>query len=61
MEPEQVSHELQGRFPEQPARCLCVESIDQVIYNPDAPMDRLAKCHADAGGIAFEALNDAAA
>ncbi len=41
--PEQVSHELQGRFTDQPARRLCVESIYQAIYDPDAPVTRPAK------------------
>ncbi len=41
--PEQVAHELQGRFTDQPARRLCVESIYQAIYDPDAPVTRPAK------------------
>lgn len=41
--PEQVAHELQGRSIDQPARRLCVESIYQAIYDPDAPVTRPAK------------------
>jgi len=41
--PEQVAHELHGRFGDQPARRLCTESIYQAIYDPDAPVTRPAK------------------
>ena len=41
--PEQVAHELAARFPDQPDRQLCTESIYQAIYDPDAPVTRPAK------------------
>lgn len=41
--PEQVSHELRERFPDQPARHLCTESIYQAIYDPHAPVARPAR------------------
>lgn len=41
--PEQVAHELRVRFPDQPERQLCTESIYQAIYDPDAPVSRPAK------------------
>lgn len=34
--PEQVAHELRGRFEDQPARQLSTETIYQAIYDPDA-------------------------
>jgi len=41
--PEQVAHELTVRFPGQPARHLCAESIYQAIYDPDTALTRPAK------------------
>jgi IS30 family transposase len=41
--PEQVAHELRVRFPDQPDRQLCTESIYQAIYDPDIPVSRPAK------------------
>jgi len=41
--PEQVAHELRERFPDQPNRVLCTESIYQAIYDPGAPVTRPAK------------------
>ncbi len=41
--PEQVAHELPDRFPDQPDRQLCTESIYQAIYDPDVPVTRPAK------------------
>ena len=41
--PEQVAHELPARFPGQPARWLCTESIYQAIYDPDVSVTRPAK------------------
>ena len=41
--PEQVAHELRERFPDQPARQLCTESIYQAIYDPDVAVTRPAK------------------
>lgn len=41
--PEQVAHELRVRFPDQPERPLCTESIYQAIYDPDIPVSRPAK------------------
>ena len=41
--PEQVAHELRGRFPDQLDRQLCTESIYQAIYDPDIPVSRPAK------------------
>jgi IS30 family transposase len=33
--PEQISHGLRGRFPDQPGRWLCAETIYQAVYRPD--------------------------
>ena len=41
--PEQVAHELPARFPEQPARHLCPESIYQGIYDTAVEVTRPAK------------------
>lgn len=41
--PEQVANELRARFPQQPARQLCMESIYQAIYDPLTPLTRPAK------------------
>jgi transposase, IS30 family len=41
--PEQVSHELPVRFPDQPERHLCTESIYQAIYDPKTDLTRPAK------------------
>jgi IS30 family transposase len=41
--PEQVAHELRVRFPDQPDRHLCTESIYQAIYDPEIPVSRPAK------------------
>lgn len=41
--PEQVAHELRQRFPNQPDRQLCTESIYQAIYDPDVDVSRPAK------------------
>ncbi|MGI8647903.1 MAG: IS30 family transposase [Mycobacteriales bacterium] len=41
--PEQVAHELPDRFPDEPDRQLCTESIYQAIYAPDVPVSRPAK------------------
>jgi len=41
--PEQVAHELPIRFPGQPTRHLCVESIYQGIYDPGVQVTRPAK------------------
>lgn len=41
--PEQVAHELRERFPGQPRRWLCTESLYQGIYDPDVPVSRPAK------------------
>ncbi|MGH3968867.1 MAG: IS30 family transposase, partial [Mycobacterium sp.] len=41
--PEQVAHELPVRFPEQPHRHLCTESIYQAIYDPRTDLTRPAK------------------
>ncbi|MFY2861999.1 IS30 family transposase [Mycobacterium sp. THU-M104] len=41
--PEQVAHELPARFPDQPERHLCTESIYQAIYAPRTDLTRPAK------------------
>ena len=41
--PEQVAHELRERFPAEPRRWLCTESIYQAIYDPEVPVSRPAK------------------
>ncbi len=41
--PEQVAHELRERFPDQPGRQLCTESIYQAIYATDVDVTRPAK------------------
>ncbi|MGH9216755.1 MAG: IS30 family transposase [Acidimicrobiales bacterium] len=41
--PEQVAHELRERFPDDPDRQLCTESIYQAIYDPAVPVSRPAK------------------
>jgi IS30 family transposase len=41
--PEQVAHELPVRFPDQPGRHLCTESIYQAIYDPRTDVTRPAK------------------
>jgi transposase, IS30 family len=41
--PEQVAHELPARFPGQPERHLCTESIYQAIYDPRTDLTRPAK------------------
>jgi IS30 family transposase len=41
--PEQVAHELPVRFPDQPERRLCAESIYQAIYDPRTDVTRPAK------------------
>jgi transposase, IS30 family len=41
--PEQIAHELPMRFPDQPERHLCPESIYQVIYDPRIALTRPAK------------------
>jgi IS30 family transposase len=41
--PEQVAHELPVRFPGQPERHLCTESIYQAIYDPRTDLTRPAK------------------
>jgi len=41
--PEQVAHELPTRFPDQPARHLCPESIYQGIYDTAVELTRPAK------------------
>ncbi|MDQ2749151.1 MAG: IS30 family transposase [Actinomycetota bacterium] len=41
--PEQVAHELADRFPDEPQRQLCTESIYQAIYDPAVPVNRPAK------------------
>ena len=41
--PEQVAHELRSRFPRQPERQLCTESIYQAIYDPRTDVTRPAK------------------
>jgi transposase, IS30 family len=38
--PEQVAHELPIRFPDQPERHLCTESIYQAIYDPRVDLTR---------------------
>ncbi|MDE0830964.1 MAG: IS30 family transposase [Vicinamibacterales bacterium] len=41
--PEQIAHELVIRFPDQPERQLCTESIYQAIYDPRNDLTRPAK------------------
>ncbi len=41
--PEQVAHELPDRFPGQPRRQLCTESIYQAIYDTEVDVTRPAK------------------
>lgn len=41
--PEQIAHELVIRFPNQPERQLCTESIYQAIYDPRITLTRPAK------------------
>ncbi len=41
--PEQVAHELRERFPNQPGRHLCTESIYQAIYATDVNVTRPAR------------------
>jgi transposase, IS30 family len=41
--PEQVAYELRIRFPDQPERHLCTESIYQAIYDPRIDLTRPAK------------------
>jgi transposase, IS30 family len=41
--PEQIAHELRIRFPDQPERHLCTESIYQAIYDPRIALTRPAK------------------
>jgi len=41
--PEQVAHELRERFPNQPGRQLCTESIYQAIYATDVDVTRPAR------------------
>jgi len=41
--PEQVAHELRERFPDQPGRQLCTESIYQAIYAADVDVTRPAR------------------
>ncbi|MBE1612977.1 IS30 family transposase [Actinopolymorpha pittospori] len=41
--PEQVAHQLRERFPDEPERYLCAESIYQAIYDPEVPIARPAK------------------
>ena len=41
--PEEVAHELPVRFPDQPERHLCTESIYQAIYDPRTDLTRPAK------------------
>jgi IS30 family transposase len=41
--PEQIAHELPMRFPGQPERHLCTESIYQAIYEPRIALTRPAK------------------
>ena len=38
--PEQIAHELVIRFPDQPQRQLCTESIYQAIYDPRIELSR---------------------
>ena len=33
--PEQIAHELRRRYPDQPERWLCAETIYQAVYRPD--------------------------
>ena len=41
--PEQIAHELRTRFPGEPERHLCTESIYQAIYDPRIDLTRPAK------------------
>jgi len=41
--PEQVANELRRRFPDQPERQLCTESVYQAIYDTTTPLTRPAK------------------
>ena len=41
--PEQIAHELRVRFPDQPERHLCTESLYQAIYDPRIALTRPAK------------------
>jgi len=41
--PEQIAHELPVRFPDQPERHLCTESLYQAIYDPRIALTRPAK------------------
>ena len=41
--PEQIAHELLIRFPNEPERRLCTESIYQAIYDPRITLTRPAK------------------
>ncbi len=41
--PEQIAHELPMRFPDQPERHLCTESIYQAIYDPRIALTRPVK------------------
>jgi len=41
--PEQVAHELPERFPDEPRRHLCIESIYQGVYDPGVEVTRPAK------------------
>ncbi len=41
--PEQAAHELRERFPDQPGRQLCTESIYQAIYATDVDVTRPAR------------------
>lgn len=41
--PEQAAHELGERFPDQPVRQLCTESIYQAIYDPAVEVSRPSK------------------
>lgn len=41
--PEQIAHELVIRFPDQPERQLCTESIYQAIYDPRVELTRPAR------------------
>lgn len=46
--PEQVAHELRERFPNQPGRQLCTESIYRAIYATDVDVTRPARRRDDA-------------
>jgi len=41
--PEQIAHELPERFPDEPRRHLCTESIYQGLYDPGVEVTRPAK------------------